>query len=31
MRNLTRRLLPLMAVLLLLTAMTTPAFGYDPT
>ena len=31
MKNLTRRLLPLMAVLLLLTAMTTTAFGYDPT
>ena len=32
MRNLRRRLLPLLAVVLLLcTAMTTPAFGYDPT
>ena len=31
MRTLKRRLLPLMAVLLLFTAMTTTAFGYDPT
>ena len=31
MRNLKKRLLPLMAVLLLFTAMTTSAFAYDPT
>ena len=32
MRNLKRRLLPLMAVLLLFTAMmTTSSFAYDPT
>ena len=31
MRNLKKRLLPLMAVLLLFTAMTTSAFAFDPT
>ena len=31
MRNLRRRLLPLLAIVLLITAMTTTAFAVDPT